>query len=105
MREVYNAAVKAVGALAIAAATMVTAAAQEPAEFADARARDLITQARIAISGGPGGVARLRSLSLKGQSRIPESGGGLMDAAVEIRVLLPDHYLRIDSGTFGRRVT
>jgi hypothetical protein len=105
MREVYNAAVKAVvGALAIAAVAVATASAQDPAEYADARARDLITQARIAISGGPGGLARLRSLSLTGRSRIPGTGGALLDAAVDIRVLLPDRYIRIDTGTFGRRI-
>lgn len=105
MREVYNAAVKAVVALTIAAAAVAGAIAQEPAEYADARARDLITQARIAISGGPGGTSRLRALSLKGRSRIPGTGGDLLDATVEIRVLLPDRYIRVDSGAFGRRIT
>jgi hypothetical protein len=87
-----------------AATTIIALSAQEPMEYSDARARELFTAARIAIAGGPGGVSRLHSLMLKGRSKIPESGGGLMDASVEIRILLPDCYERIDAGTFGRRI-
>jgi len=70
----------------------------------DARARDLFGSARVAIFGGPGGIARLHAMRLKGRSRFPASDGTLLSATVEIRVLLPDHYLRIDSGSFGRRM-
>lgn len=71
----------------------------------DQRARELWTSARIAIFGGPGGIARLKSMRFKGQSRFPSDDGSLIAADVEIRVLLPDRYLRIDTGTFGRRLT
>jgi hypothetical protein len=71
----------------------------------DAKTKDLFAAARIAIFGGPGGIARLRSMRLKGRSRFPSTDGTLVSAAVEIRVLLPDRYLRIDSGSFGRRMT
>jgi len=70
----------------------------------DARAKDLFNSGRVAIFGGPGGIARLRAMRLKGRSRFPASDGTLLSATVEIRVLLPDRYLRIDSGAFGRRM-
>jgi hypothetical protein len=77
----------------------------EPGLFHDKRAFDLFTAARIAISGGPNGVARLEALHFKGRSRIPGSDGQTFDGAVEIRIQLPDKYLRIDTGNFGRRLT
>jgi hypothetical protein len=97
------------GLLVLAAAlctivAVVSATAQE-IFYRDARAKDLFETGRIAIFGGPGGIARLRSFALKGKSRIPASDGALVDADVDLRVLLPDHYLRIDSGSFGRRLT
>ncbi len=76
-----------------------------PGLYHDQRAEDLFTQARIAISGGPGGVARLQGLRFKGHSKAPGSDGQIFDGAVEIRIQLPDKYLRIDSGSFGRPLT
>lgn len=70
----------------------------------DTRAKDLFGSARIAIFGGPGGIARLRAMRFTGRSRFPASDGTMVSATVEIRVLLPDRYLRIDSGSFGRRM-
>ena len=78
---------------------------QDGVVIEDARAKELFAAARIAIFGGPGGIARLHSMRFKGQSRLPGEDGTMLEATVEIRVLLPDHYLRIDSGTFGRRLT
>jgi hypothetical protein len=77
---------------------------QDGAFLRDARAKDLFSSARVAIFGGPGGIARLRAMRLNGRSRFPASDGTLLSATVEIRVLLPDRYLRIDSGSFGRRI-
>lgn len=71
----------------------------------DVKTRDLMTAARIAVFGGPGGVALLKSLRFKGRSRFPDEDGALIAATVEIRVLLPDNYLRIDTAPFGRRLT
>ncbi|MBZ5556728.1 MAG: hypothetical protein LAO77_05575 [Acidobacteriia bacterium] len=71
----------------------------------DARAKDLFTSARIAVFGGPGGIARLRSMRFKGKSKVPGEDGSMLPATVEIRVLLPDNYLRLDTGEFGRRAT
>jgi hypothetical protein len=74
--------------------------------FHDKKAEDLFTQARIAITGGPGGLARLQGLRLKGRSKIGNSDGSTaFEGMVEILIQLPDKYLRIDSGNFGRRLT
>jgi hypothetical protein len=70
----------------------------------DVKTRDLMTAARVAVFGGPGGVALLRSMRFKGQSRFPDQDGGMISATVEIRILLPDNYLRIDTAPFGRRL-
>ena len=77
----------------------------EPGLFHDRKAEDLFTAARIAISGGPNGIARLQSLRFKGRSKVPGSDGQVFDGTIDIRIQLPDKYLRIDSGTFGRRLT
>ena len=78
----------------------------EPGLFHDKKAEDLFTQARIAITGGPGGLARLQGLRLKGRGKIGNpDGSAAFDGAVEIRIQLPDKYLRIDTGNFGRRLT
>ena len=81
----------------------IALSAQEPVLLRDPKTKDLFSAARIAIFGGPGGVARLRSLRFTGRSRVAGTNGDLLVAAVEIRVLLPDHYVRIDTGSFGRR--
>lgn len=100
---------KAAMAVAIAVIALATVAAQDSAIFdvvamRDVKTRELMTAARVAVFGGPGGVALLRSMRLKGRSRFPDQDGGMIDAAVEIRILLPDHYLRIDTAPFGRRL-
>jgi hypothetical protein len=71
----------------------------------DAKAKDLFAAARIAIFGGPGGIARLHSMRLRGRSRFPAADATMLSGTVELRVLLPDRYLRIDTGSFGRRMT
>jgi hypothetical protein len=72
-----------------------TAAAQDTTTYADARARELLQRARAAVA--PGGMLQgLRSLALKGRLRIPGEGAESSDGTVEIKILLPDRYLRID---------
>jgi hypothetical protein len=93
----------AAGVALLAAIASVTLAAQEPELLRDPKAKELFASARIAIFGGPGGIARLRALRFKGRSRFAGTGNELFSAAVEIRVLLPDRYLRVDTGSFGRR--
>src|SRR5579872_422804 len=82
-----------------------SASADPPGTYHDQRAEDLFTQARIGISGGPGGIARLQGLRLTGHSKIATAEGAMTEASTEIRIQLPDKYLRIDAGTFGRRLT
>ncbi len=105
----------ALGLVVLAALSTVAPSAQDlssrfnqvfdGAELRDARARELWNSARIAIFGGPGGIARLKAMRFTGKSRFPAADGSILTATVEIRVLLPDRYLRIDTGSFGRRLT
>src|SRR3954468_3697731 len=88
----------------VAAIACVTVFAKEPVLLRDPKTKDLFAAARIAIFGGPGGIARLHSLRFKGRSRFRGTNDDLLSATVEIRVILPDHYLRVDSGSFGRRI-
>ena len=97
-------------AIAIAVLALGSGAAQDTAIFdvvamRDVKTRDLMTAARIAVFGGPGGVALLRSMRFKGRTRFPADDGSLISGTVEIRILLPDNYLRIDTAGFGRRLT
>src|SRR5207302_763594 len=43
-------------------------------------------------------------LVFKGKAKTT-AGSGLIDTDVEIKILLPDHFLRTDSAAFGRRLT
>jgi hypothetical protein len=91
------------GGALIAAIACLTLGAQEPVLLRDPKTKDLFNSARIAIFGGPGGIARLQGLRFKGRSRFAGSGDDFLAGTVDIRVLLPDRYLRIDTGSFGRR--
>ena len=88
------------GALAIVAAGAATAG-QDFAKIQDANARNLMTRSRQAVGSGDA-LAQLHSLLLTGSSHIP-SDQGLVACDVEIRILLPDHYLRIDTAPFGEK--
>lgn len=96
-------------ALAVSAFAVVKAQNEPDPEvrrlYHDPKARELFESARIALTGGPGGLARLRSLRLKGQSQFSGADGTPFSGSVEVRILLPDRYLRIDTGSFGRRLT
>src|SRR5205085_4751728 len=93
-------------ALCIASWTLAAIIGQnDPGQFHDKKAEDLFTSARIAITGGPSGLARLQGVRFKGKSKIANNDGSMFDGAVEIRIQLPDKYLRIDTGNFGRRLT
>ena len=70
--------------------------------FADQASRDLIRRSREAI--GRAAARDLRSLRLKGLRRVPLEGSEAADGSVEIRILLPDKFLRIDAtGAAERR--
>src|SRR5262245_22458515 len=96
-------------AIAAAGAAVVLAAgvpsAQDLLNSQDSGAREVLKRSRQAV-GGADAVARLRSLVITGISRIPASPGpNLVECDLEIRVLLPDRYLRIERASFGEKRT
>ena len=70
------------------------AAAQDRAQFVDPVAGELFRYSRQAV--GVEAVSKLTSLILNGRSRFVGNDGALVRGIVEIKLLLPDHYLRID---------
>jgi hypothetical protein len=94
---------------AIAAAGI--ALAQMSGQIVDAPARQLLerSQAAVVIDRS---LRDLRSLLLKGRLRVAQEGDTSLDGVVEIRIVLPDRYLRVDtldgserrSGFAGRTV-
>ncbi len=76
------------------------------ATFKDQTSYDLFRAARMAVGGGEGAIVKLRSLRFTGRSRVRVEGvPELVEGDVEVRVLLPDHYLRIDSSGTSVRLT
>jgi len=76
--------------------------AQEAARFLDEAAREQLQRSQAAILGAlspaaPGTTGQLRGLVLKGRLRVGVSRDASVDGQVEIRVLLPDRYLRVDT--------
>jgi hypothetical protein len=69
-------------------------AAQNNYQFSDPNVEDLFRYARMSVGGGA--VPKLKALELKGRSKV-DMGGSLLDCAVDIKILLPDYYLRIDA--------
>ena len=79
----------------VAAAIGVLAAAQSP-RAPDSATADLIGRSRASIrAGGP--VESIRALRMKGRLRIPAEGAQPSDGLVDIRIQLPDRYVRIDT--------
>ena len=70
----------------VTAVACLSLAAQEPELMRDPKTRELFASARIAIFGGPGGIARLRALRFKGRSRFAGTAGDLLSAAVFSRI-------------------
>ncbi len=66
--------------------------AQDNYQFSDPNVENTFRYARMAVGGG---VSKLKALQLKGRSKV-DVNGSLVDCTVDIKVLLPDHYLRID---------
>jgi hypothetical protein len=82
-------------------------ARQDSAQFADGGARDLLQRSQAAVAHGRS-PRDLRSLLFKGRVRVPHEDGidgadNHEDGQVEIRILLPDRYLRIDSSGGSER--
>ena len=87
------------------AATVVAGIAAQPAlDFKDSNAREILKRGREAVGGANGleTIGHLQGLVLTGLSRIP-ANTGLAECELEIRILLPDRYLRIDRAAFGEK--
>jgi hypothetical protein len=81
----------------VAVATAARIAAQDQLLFTDPAAENLFRYSRMSVGTGPA-IAKLRSLVFIGRSRFQvDDAGPLASATVQIKVLLPDHYLRIDT--------
>jgi hypothetical protein len=93
------------GVLAGAIAALASgspAGAQDPARFVDLKARDLFERSRAAVVH-QGSLRELHSLRLRGRLRVAV-GNDDVDGRTDIAILLPDHYLRVDTvGSSERR--
>lgn len=87
-----------VGAVAVAAAAGSTSArAQNSANFNDEVARQLLTASRHVLSQGGGALERLESLVFRGRARTRLGDGPASVGPVELKIRVPDHYLRVDT--------
>ena len=91
--------------------SIATLGAQAHVGFRDGTAEMLFNTARNAV-GGEGAISGVTSLLIRGTAQSAEKDGGPEMREVEIRILLPDGMLRIDtgpdfekrSGVFGQHV-
>jgi len=67
--------------------------AQDNYQFSDPNVQDIFRYARMAVGGA---VSKVKALEFKGRSKV-EMNGVLLDCTVDIKILLPDHYLRVDT--------
>jgi hypothetical protein len=81
--------------VSILGATIVAASAQAPA-FSDAASRLLFERARAAVVHERS-VTTLRSFVFRGRLRVSAADDQMVDGQVEMKILLPDRYLRVDS--------
>jgi hypothetical protein len=73
-------------------------AAQRHVEYRDGTAEALFKTSRNAL-GGEGTVSGIESLLLRGTATVAENDGGPAQREVEVRILLPDGMLRIDTAS------
>jgi hypothetical protein len=78
--------------------------AQDAMRFADEAAHNLFVRSRAAVVQ-TGSVQRLRGLLMKGQLRQFTADGGLLEGQIEIRALLPDHFIRIETFGASKRIS
>jgi hypothetical protein len=81
---------------------LVNARAQDQTLFTDVAAENLFRYSRMAVGTGPA-VAGLRSLVLKGRSRLLVDSKPIASATVEIKLLLPVTICASAIGTAERR--
>jgi len=67
-------------------------------------AADLLDASRAAVTGGRS-LAPLRSLKMSGRLRVAAGRDATVDGTVEIRLALPQRYLRLDTMASTRRVS
>lgn len=79
-------------------------AAQDTTRFGDDAAQNLFFRSRAAVAHA-GTVTQLRSLILRGHLRTMAGNGAPLDGAIEIKVLLPDSFLRIETYATVERFT
>src|SRR5258708_4915726 len=93
-------------ALTAVAALLLTCgpSAQDAMRFADESANNLFVRSRAAVVQS-GSVQQLRGLLMKGQLRQFTADGGLLEGEIEIRALLPDHFIRIESFGASKRIS
>jgi hypothetical protein len=92
-----------IGAIVFLAAVSVRSlTAQDATQFRDPMAEDFFRYSRMAVGGGA--IAKIKTLAFKGKSKIT-TGTGTIDADVEIKILLPDHYVRIDATPTSQRIS
>jgi hypothetical protein len=87
---------------AAVAAAVVPLAGQSHVVSRDGTAESLFKTSRNAV-GGEGAVSGLQSLILRGTAMVAESDGGPEEREVEVRILLPDGFIRIDAATGYQR--
>jgi len=91
--------------LAVSALMVVARpSAQDATRFADEAAHDLFIRSRAAVVQ-TGTVLQLHSLVMKGVLRTFTDDGRLLEGQIEIRALLPDHFLRIETFGTSRRIS
>jgi hypothetical protein len=78
--------------------------AQDATRFADESAHDLFVRSRAAVVHS-GTVLQLHSLVMKGVLRAFADNGNLLEGRIEIRALLPDHFIRIETFGASRRIS
>jgi len=67
--------------------------AQDNYQASDPNVADIVRYARMAVGGN---VSKLKTLEMKGKSKV-DFNGSLISCAVDIKILFPDYYLRIDA--------
>jgi hypothetical protein len=77
--------------------TVTGLAAQDSVVFRDDAAASLFRTSRMNMSGREATIRELLALHMKGRIRIATPDGATESGTTEIKVLLPDRYLRVDS--------
>lgn len=83
--------------LAVLVVSLAHVAAQDSVVFRDDEAASLFRTSRMNMSGREATIRELLSLHMTGTIRISTPDGATETGSTEIKVLLPDRYVRIDT--------